>query len=395
MKNKLRNIALLASASAVAVLSSCGGGSTEAAYGTLSVNLTDAPACGYDAVNITVSKIRVHREADAGEGEAGWSDIIVDPARKIDLLTLTNGILEPLGQTELPAGRYTQMRLVLSPNNGASPLANSVVPTMDSGAGTETALITPSGHSSGIKLNGNFEVGAGATTELTLDFDACKSIVTRGNGSYGLKPVVTIIPMATSGAITGYIDTALAAASKPVVSAQINGVVVKTTVPKLDGSFTLAPLTAGTYTVVVTADSHASDVISGVPVTVQGTAALSTQASPLTMEVSAESKVSGSVLPAVAEGAVTASQSFAGGPTVTIKYQNADVVTGDYAMMLPIGAPRLGQYGIGTLPITRTAQPAIAGKYAIEASAATYQAQSQTADMVGGGDVSMDFTLVK
>lgn len=394
MKNRLRNIALLASASAVAALSSCGGGAPEAATGTLSVSLTDAPACGYDNVYVTVNKVRTHQASEAVGDEAGWSDIIVDPPRKIDLLTLTNGVLESLGQTDLPAGRYTQLRLVLSPNNGVTPLANTVVPTVESGSGSETALVTPSGHTSGIKLIGDFEVVADAVTDLALDFDACKSIVTRGDGSYGLKPVVSIIPMATSGAITGFIDTAIAAADKPVVSAQVDGVVVKSTVPTPDGGFSLSPLPAGAYTVVVTADSRASDVIGGVPVTVQGTTAISTSASPLTLEASSAHTVSGSVLPTVAEAAVRATQSFASGPTVTIKYRNADVITGDYSMTLPIGAPRFGQYGSGALPIALTAQPAIAGKYAIEASAAAHQAQSQAVD-AAAGDATVDFTLVE
>ena len=31
--------------------------------------------------------------ADAGDADAGWSEVILSPARKIDLRTLTNGVL--------------------------------------------------------------------------------------------------------------------------------------------------------------------------------------------------------------------------------------------------------------------------------------------------------------
>ncbi len=38
-----------------------GGGGATAQPGTLGVSLTDAPACGFDAVNVTVSKVRIHQ----------------------------------------------------------------------------------------------------------------------------------------------------------------------------------------------------------------------------------------------------------------------------------------------------------------------------------------------
>ncbi len=87
-----------------AVLTACGGGGggiggTGAAMGTMRVSITDAPSCGYDAVYVTVEKVRVHQTAGAGDGDAGWSEIVLNPAQRIDLLSLTNGVLEELGET--------------------------------------------------------------------------------------------------------------------------------------------------------------------------------------------------------------------------------------------------------------------------------------------------------
>jgi hypothetical protein len=389
MRKVFRNkYPLLLGASAAALLAACGG-SGENGTGTLQVALTDAPACGFDNVNITVSKVRVHQNAAAGEADGGWSEIVLNPARKIDLLNLTNGVLEELGQTSLPVGNYNQMRLVLTPNTGSTPLANSVVPTN----GTEIALDTPSAVQSGIKLNGDFEVAEGATTELTLDFDACKSIVTRGNGSYGLKPVVRIIPMAVSGAITGYVDPAAVASGNAVVSAQVNGVVVRSTVPAADGAFSLSPLEAGTYTVVLTADTRASDIVAAVPVTPKASTVLSNIGMPLLTASSASNALSGKLLPPEAEGALTAYQTFAFGSTAEIRYQGANVTTGDYSMTLPIAAPRYGQYS-STLPLTLTTQGGVAGKYAVQATGIGYQSQSADID-VSSSPVTRDFTLVK
>ena len=180
----------------LAVLAACGGGGdggsvAAADSGTLRLALTDAPSCGYDQVNVTVQKVRVHQSSTANDGDAGWSEVVLNPDRKINLLNLTNGVLDELGQTPLPTGKYTQLRMILADNTGNT-LANSVVPT----GGTEIALKTPSGQQSGVKANINIDIAANKLADFVLDFDACKSIVTAGNsGQFLLKPVVTVIPV--------------------------------------------------------------------------------------------------------------------------------------------------------------------------------------------------------
>jgi len=55
-----------------AVAAACGGGGSGGGgeSGVLKVSLTDAPACGYDNVWVTVTKVRVHRSDTAGDGDA-------------------------------------------------------------------------------------------------------------------------------------------------------------------------------------------------------------------------------------------------------------------------------------------------------------------------------------
>src|SRR5580765_6201085 len=137
-----------------------GGGGATAQPGTLGVSLTDAPACGFDAVNVTVSKVRIHQTNTDDVNAAGWSDIVLDPPKRINLLefndpTQNNGALLSLGDISLPSGHYTQVRLVLGPNNGSIPPNNSVV-LSDTKA--EKPLDTPSAVQSGIKLVHEFDV---------------------------------------------------------------------------------------------------------------------------------------------------------------------------------------------------------------------------------------------
>jgi hypothetical protein len=365
----------------------------------LGVAMTDAPSCGFDAVNVTVNKVRAHQSATANENDAGWADITLTPARKINLLNLTNGALEDLGQTPLTAGHYTQLRLVLDPNTGAG-LANSVIP---SGTSTEISLDTPSAVQSGIKLINQFDVASGQRTDLVLDFDACKSVVTKGNGKYALKPVITVIPTVVNG-IDGFINPALLN-NHVMVSAQQNGVVVRSTVPNATtGEFFLARLVPGNYDVVLTADNRATAVIAAVPVaSTTSTVVVSSNSTPIDLQAAATppGAISGTVVlnpvSATEIAYVAAKQSFSAGPTVTIKYQGVDVASGAYALSnLPTVAPQLGQYS-AALPIMFATQPNTTpgtGKYVVEASANGYVTQSNlSVNVTTGNQSAINFTL--
>ncbi|HSM98454.1 MAG TPA: DUF4382 domain-containing protein [Gallionella sp.] len=383
---------LMASLLAVLV-AGCGSGGNGSGSGTLAVSLTDTPACGFDAVYVTVVKVRVHQSSSAPDNAAGWTDITLNPARKINLLGLNNGILDNLGETPLAAGHYTQLRLVLDPNTTVGGLANSVVPA---GGTTEFPLYTPSAIQSGVKLINQFDVASGQRVDLVLDFNACKSVVTSGNGTYVLKPVIKVIPFTLNG-IDGFVDPALLG-SNVMVTAQQNGVVVQSTAPNAaTGKFFLARIAPGNYDVVITADNHATAVIASVPVA--GTTSVvnvSDNVTRITLPVSATRIVSGTATlsPASSTEAayMTAKQTVP--PIVTVKTVAADgSVPSTYSLTLPIGVPQLGPYS--ALPIVFTAaQSGVAGIYAVEASATGYATQSRPEDISAADATAQDFTLV-
>jgi len=375
------------------LMAACGGSDTNPGTGTLGVSLTDAPACGFDAVNVTVSKVRVHSSSSAGEGDVGWIDIPVN--RKVNLLHLSNGVLDKLGQAPLAAGHYTQVRLVLDPNSALG-LANSVVPA----GGTETALVTPSAVQSGIKLVHEFDVVAGQRADLVLDFDACTSIVRRGNGTFALKPVIQAIPSVLNG-INGFVSPSLLGEGV-VVSAQQNGVVVRATVPHaVTGEFFLARLPAGDYDVVLTASGRTTALIATVPVVSTTSVTLvSSSAAPIMLPASAVNTVSGTATlnpTSTTELAFVAARQTLGvtGPVATVKWVAADsssLPAGAYAMPLPTAAPLLGAYS-PVLPIALVAQTGKEGKYTLQATASGYQTQTADVDISAAG-TTQSFTLV-
>jgi len=360
-------------AALLSLLMACGGGgsggSTQSAgVGTLRVALTDAPSCGYDAVHVTIDKIRVHQSASAGDNDAGWNDLPVAPSRRINLLDLSNGVLEELGQTQLPAGHYTQMRLLLAANGASAPFANAVQPS----GGDEVELTTPSAQQSGLKLNLDLDVGANQIADVVLDFDACKSVVRRGNsGHYNLKPVIAVIPRVISvGTIEGFVDPSLAAAAR--VSAQSAGNPVKATAPDaVTGKFVLYPVPVGTYALVLTHPTRVTAAVLGVPVVASAAPTVVGAASAPLLPPSAASApraVTGTVSTTPqASASVRAMQSIASTP-VEVAFTNADDINGAFALTLPVSAPVWVNYAPTPTPFAFTADAAAAGLYTLQAA---------------------------
>lgn len=382
------------------LLSSCGGGGSGGSTGVLSLSITDQPACGHEHVFITVEKVRVHQSDTAGDNDAGWHEILVTPARRIDLLALTNGVLEQLGQTALPAGKYTQMRrLVLAGNRGA-PLANAVVPTGMS----ETALTTPSGQQTGVKMNVDITVEPDQVADFVIDFDACKSVVVAGtSGQYLLKPVVRVIPVLGDAGqrIVGHLAAATLGAST-LVSAQDNaGVVYKATIPDASGTFVLYPVPPGTYNLAVASSGRATAVMTGVPVTTTAYPQAGSDTVRIALAGSGTANASGTVMlnasPVNTGAMVRGVQALHGGPTVEVAAMPVDADLGTYTLALPTASPQITAYVANPVSIAfapDSADPALtaAGNYTLEASIDGLPTQAAAIDLAGGSVVT-DFSF--
>ncbi len=358
---------LLAATLMAGSLAACGGGGgddgTSSAAGTLRLALTDAPACGYEAVNVTVERVRVHRSAAAAEGDTGWEEIVLSPARRIDLLTLQNGVLAELGQIPLPAGDYTQLRLVLAANGGGAVLANSVVPS--STPGQETALTTPSALQSGLKANINIRVEPDRLADFVIDFKVCESVVKAGNsGRYLLKPVLQVLPRYISG-VSGSVVLGEGAAGA-VFSLQQAGEELRSTTADAEGRFLLQPVAPGDYTLVVTAPERTTTVVTGVSVQAE---TLTRLPAGLSLPVSASGAVQGSVtgldLPIVAD--LEARQTLLGDLPILVARQPADGDSGAWAFSLPLQAPRVAPYAGPNSALVFSADTAAAGTYRLTA----------------------------
>jgi hypothetical protein len=400
----MRASTFLPAIAAAAILAACGGGGgSSGGTGTLSVKMTDAPSCGYDHVWVTVTKVRVHKSDTASDADPGWSEVAVTPdpgsdGRRIDLLSLQNGVLAELGQTALPEGHYTQVWLVLS----AAPGANQLMLTSDKSV---VNLDTPSAQQSGLKLKHGFDVAAGDTVDLVLDFDACKSIVKAGaSNRYNLKPVVSVIPILV-GSIEGGAVTPEAARAGAWVSLQrfdpATGVVsvVRATGVRIlpgdpkDGTWTLSPVPVTTdsrgYNLVIGAPGYGNVVYTNVPVVSNAVTAVPAVA----LSTSTARAIGGKVATAEGTGSVQALQKVVDNTddaldvVIEAAFANADAMTGDYALSVPAGAAKVAPLGaaLGTA--------VNGGKYVVRATDGATTQDSAAVDVSSADATGVDFVF--
>jgi hypothetical protein len=223
----MKNYFLLFAAIFCLAVSSCKKDNSSSGTGSthVIVKLTDAPGA-YDAVILSIKSVVI--VTDKGE------QTIAVGGGPINILNFRLGKDTLLAAQDIPAGTIQQIRLVL--NDSGNQVAVN---------GTWYNLTTPSGQTSGVKLNVHDQLVAGIDYTLRLDFDAAQSIVLTGNGKYILKPVIRTIPVAVSGALTGMITPT---ASFPKVYA-IMGTDTVGTIADASGKFYFPGLAAGIYKV--------------------------------------------------------------------------------------------------------------------------------------------------
>ena len=272
----LLGLVALACATALAAGCSDGGNPSSPGFGTMRVQMTDAPG-DFDEVNLVITGVTVRRtgvdeddDDDVDFASEGWMDVNTT-SNTYDLMDLRNGVFTTIGETQLPAGTYDQIRLKIGSGS------NVVID------GVTHPLIVPSGASSGLKLKGTITVVEDGTTDVGIDFDAARSIHETGNGGFILHPVVRMVPViaAAGGSIHGTIVPDSTAATVWLLQSPDS---VASTSVALDGTFQFTLLTTGTYQVRVQPEAGWRDttltnvVVTGGSTTELGTIALTPQA---------------------------------------------------------------------------------------------------------------------
>ncbi|UWZ85477.1 DUF4382 domain-containing protein [Occallatibacter riparius] len=276
-------IALFCLLVAALVMAACSSGNSSSGgptsqMATVNTHLSDpatceAPTGPFSHVYVTITDVKAHTSASAGANDSGWADLTPNmKPTQIDLLGQANNkcFLATLGDSQqLQAGNYQQIRLILAGDgtsvsgNVCGSAANCVQLGSDS---SFHPLLLSSESKTGLKISsgqiggGGFNIAAGQTKDLDIDFSTCESIVKEGNGQYRLKPVLhagevsttstsingKVLDKATGNPVGGTVMVAVEQKDSTGVDR-----IFQSTLTGADGGFVFCPLPAGTYDVVI------------------------------------------------------------------------------------------------------------------------------------------------
>jgi hypothetical protein len=261
----------------------CGNGGSAGmgtGMGMATVSISDPATCAgpsgpFAHVYVTITDVQANVSSTAGDNDSGWTDLtpnLSKQPKQIDLLGQANNqcFLATLGDAlQLQAGTYQQIRMILADNSASlannlcGSSTNCVVLAADNSVHT---LLLSSESKTGIKIpsgqiaSGGFNIAAGQTKDLDIDFNTCASIVQEGNGQFRLKPVLhagevsttstsingTVLDKATGKAVNGSVLVALELKDAAGVDR-----IMMSTMAGTDGTFVFCPIPAGTYDVVI------------------------------------------------------------------------------------------------------------------------------------------------
>ncbi len=210
----------------------------------LKISITDAPTRYRDlqAVNVTFSRIDVSRGID---GQEEWERITIETDDNepitVNLLNLTNGTLQTLGQANLSNGEYRQIRFYV-----------------DKASIVDKNFVEHDVHlaSNKLKIFNSFIIEDGKMTSLVFDFDVSRSIKKLRHGRkerWHMTPIVRCVRRYQTGAITGkvvYPDDVKAT----VTAYRVGGTdSYASTITYYSGKFILGYLEPGIYDVEINA----------------------------------------------------------------------------------------------------------------------------------------------
>jgi hypothetical protein len=133
----------------------------------------------YDAINVDIEQISIHISTDTN-ATSGWFDLETIPGVYNLLDYIASDTLIAFDSL-LVVQKVSQIRLILGANN-------TVVED-----GVTYDLDTPSGQTSGIKIQVHADLLPDSAYVVMLDFDPEKSVKKTGNGKYKLSPVINAV----------------------------------------------------------------------------------------------------------------------------------------------------------------------------------------------------------
>ena len=205
---------------------SCTKDDTTTSTSTVNFEITDAPCDDANVQGVFVTVVAIKVDGKVIDNFSGKTTF--------DLAAYQRGSVKTLGNTNLQAGTYSNITLVLdnaADQNGTSP--GCYVLTK---ANEKKAIVASSATTTEITLKGNFKSVANQTSTAVIDFDLRKTVVYDGTSGYKfgssseLTNGVRVVQKSETGVIQGTTtNNSLVTSDKIVVYAYKKGTFNKTT----------------------------------------------------------------------------------------------------------------------------------------------------------------------
>lgn len=219
----------------VLLLSGCGGINGD--YGTLTLEMVDAPS--------NVSSVRVHIKRIEVEIAGNW-EVVAHPNQEYELLDL-QAVPAVLGQSGLGAGIYTAIRVVITSA------------TVVDSSGTHNVAIDQVIKEEGLEIPVTFEMESARRTTVLMDFNVAQSLKLNPGGTYSLDPVIPTVVKHESGTVCGFVTlNGLGVGGADIEAVYVagpnyaTGTLVNTGRSQGDGAFKVWALLPGEYRIDIT-----------------------------------------------------------------------------------------------------------------------------------------------
>lgn len=230
--------------------------------GQVTLSVTDAPVDGVERVVVQFSRVTFVSDDDERER------VSLSPAVQVDLRALNGGDrLELISSRQLPDGRYRKIEFRI---DGSASTTESYV--VEAGGTDQIPLYVPDDAVSDLIVGTDFTVDGTSSIDLTVDFDLRRSLFRNDDGTYELRPELRAVVDDDVGKVSGTIGSDLLdACGSAAVYAFKGSDVTPDDVDRLgvepvnstivtaredgSGSYTVAFLEAGGYTVAFTCEA--------------------------------------------------------------------------------------------------------------------------------------------
>ncbi len=208
---------LAAGVAALAAVTACNGDRAAGSGGGTRVLLTDAPFPFDQVRSVDVYIVRVDAATTFDTTTAVDWTTLVAPERRFNLLDVQGGKTALLGESQVPAGRYAAIRMVIRTDLSGIVLSDGSAATVDwLGPATQTIH---AGVEQPLDLRAD-----GTSGDLVIDFDVGRSFVPVTDGGFHFLPWIRAVSSNATGTIRGTVtgSDGPTAAVAPVANASIS-----------------------------------------------------------------------------------------------------------------------------------------------------------------------------